>query len=92
MNLHWKYTNRKLKDQVKDLQEQIELIHEDMERKGLKMTVVEEPILQPIINEEETPQDSQFELVYVLKGQWYVGNKFFTTGRHIFEVRQKSGI
>ena len=58
MNLHLKSTNRKLKDQVKDLQEQLELIHEELEKKGLKMTVVEEPIAQLIINEEETPQES----------------------------------
>lgn len=87
MNLHMKSTNIKLKDQVKDLEEQLELIHEELEKKGLKMTVVEEPIAQLIINEEETPQDSQFELVYVLKGQWHVGNNFFTTRRHIFEAR-----
>ena len=56
MNLHLKYKNRKLKDQVKYLQEQLELIHEEMEKKGLKMTVVEELTAQLIINEEETPQ------------------------------------
>ena len=70
MNLHLKYTNKKLKDQVKDLQEQLELIHEELEKKGLKMTVVEEPTTQLIINEEETPQDSQVELVYVLS--WFM--------------------
>ena len=58
MNLHQKYSNRKLKDQVKDLQEKLELIHEELEKKGLKMTVVEEAITQLIINEEETPQGS----------------------------------
>ena len=58
MNIHLKATNRKLKDQVKDLQEQLELIHEELEKKCLKMTVVEEPIAQLIINEEETPQES----------------------------------
>ena len=47
-----------MKDQVKDLQEQLELIHEELEKKGLKMTVVEEPIAQLIINEKETPQES----------------------------------
>ena len=58
MNPHLKSSNRKLKDQFKDLQEQLELIHEELEKKGLKMTVVEEPIAQLIINEEETPQGS----------------------------------
>ena len=66
--LKLKYENRKLKEQVKDLQEQLELIHEVLEKKGLKMTVVEEPIAQLIINEEETPQESQCELVYDFKG------------------------
>ena len=45
-----------LKGKVKDLQEQLELIHEELEKKGLKMTVVEKPIAQLIINEEETPK------------------------------------
>ena len=58
MNLHLKYRNIKLKDQVIDLQEKLELIHEELEKKGLKMTTVEEPIAQLIINEEETPQGS----------------------------------
>ena len=58
MNLHIQSKNRTLKDQVKDLQEQLELIHEELEKKGLNMTVVEEPIAQLIINEEETPQGS----------------------------------
>ena len=58
INIRLKATNRKLKYQVKDLQEQLELIHEDLEKKGLKMTVVEEPISQLIINEEETPQET----------------------------------
>ena len=57
VNLHLQSKNRTLKDQVKDLQEQLELIHEEIEKKGLKMTVVEEPIAQLIINEEETPQE-----------------------------------
>ena len=56
------------------------------------MIVVEEPIAQLIINEEETPQDSQVELVYVLKGQWHVENQIFTTGRYLFEARKKYGI
>ena len=58
INLHLKSRNGKLKDQVKDLQEQLELIHEELEKKGLKMTVVEEPISQLIIKEEETTQGS----------------------------------
>jgi len=58
MNLYLKCKNRTLKYQVKDLQEQLELIHEELEKKGLKMTVVDEPIAQLIINEEETPQGS----------------------------------
>ena len=70
--MHLKYTNKKLKDHVKYLQEQLELIHEELEKKGLKMTVVEEPIAQLIINEEETPQDSQFKLVYVFEGKLHV--------------------
>jgi len=45
-----------LKDQVKDLQEQLDLIKEELEKKGLKMIVVEEPIAQLIVNEEEKPQ------------------------------------
>ena len=57
MILHLQSKNRTLKVQVKDLQEQLELIHENLEKKGLKMTVVEEPIAQLIINEEETPQE-----------------------------------
>ena len=68
MNLHLKYSNRKLKDQVKDLQEQLELIHEELAKKGLNMTIVEEPIAQLIINEEETPQGSYIEFDYVLRG------------------------
>ena len=68
MNIHLKDTNRNLKDQVKDLQEQIELIHEELDKKGLKMTVLEEPIAQPIINEEEMPQESQCQLVYDFEG------------------------
>ena len=67
-NLHLKSSNRKLKDQVKDLQEQLELIHEDLEKKGLKMNVVEEPIAQLIINEEETPQGSLVEFDCILRG------------------------
>ena len=58
MNLHLQSKNRTLKDQFKYLQDQLELIHEELEKKGLKMTVVEEPIAQLIINEEETPKGS----------------------------------
>lgn len=57
VNLNLQSKNKTLKDQVKDLQEQLDLIHEELENKGLKMTVVEEPIAQLIINEEETPQE-----------------------------------
>ena len=42
---------------IKYLQEQLELIHEELEKKGLKMIILEEPIAQLIINEEETPQE-----------------------------------
>ena len=55
VNLRLQSKNRTLKDQFKDLQEQLELIYEELEKKGLNMTVVEEPIAQLIINEEETP-------------------------------------
>ena len=58
MNKNLKATNQKLKYQVKDLEEQLELIHEELEKKGFKMTIVEEPIAQLIINKEETPQKS----------------------------------
>ena len=58
INLYLQSKNRTLKDQVKDLQEQLELIHEELEKKGLKMTLVEKPIAQLIINEEETTQGS----------------------------------
>ena len=57
VNLHLQSKNMTLKDQVKNLQEQLQLIHEEMEKKVLNMTVVEEPIAQLIINEEETPQE-----------------------------------
>ena len=58
MNLHLQSKNMTLTYQVKDLQEQLELIHEELEKKGLKMTLVEKPIAQLIINEEETTQGS----------------------------------
>ena len=57
INLHLQSKNRALKDKVQDRQEQLDLIHVEMEKKGLKMTVVEEPISQLIVNEEETPQE-----------------------------------
>ena len=57
VNLHLQSKNKALKDQVKYLQEQLELIHEELEKKGLKMTVVEEPIAQLTVNEEEKPQE-----------------------------------
>ena len=56
MSLHLQSKNMTLKYQVKDLQEQLELIHEELEKKGLKMTMVVEHIAQMIINREETPQ------------------------------------
>ena len=34
------------------------MIHDELQRKGIKMTVIEEPIGQPIVNEEEMPQRS----------------------------------
>ena len=52
-----KSKNRALKYQVDYLQEQLDLIHVELEKKGLKMTVVEEPISQLIVNQEETPQE-----------------------------------
>ena len=58
MNTHLKATNRRLRNQVKDLQEKLELIHDELHNKGLKMTMLEEPIGQPIINEEEMPKGS----------------------------------
>ena len=76
MNLHFKSTNRKLKDQVKYLQEQLELIHEELEKKGLKMTVVEEPIDQLIINDEETPQDYSLNYFMFLKVNGMLETKF----------------
>ena len=57
IKLHLQSKNRALKDKVQDLQEKLDLIHEELEKKGLKMTVVEEPISQMIVNEEETPQE-----------------------------------
>ena len=57
VNIHLQAKNMTLKDQVKYLDQQLELIHEELEKKGLKMTVVDEPISQLIINEEETPQE-----------------------------------
>ena len=57
MNLHLQSKNRALKDKVKYLEEQLDLIHVKLEKKGLKMTVVQKPISQIIINEEETPQE-----------------------------------
>ena len=57
INLHLQSNKRALKDKVQDLEKQLELIHEEVEKKGLKMTVVEEPISQLIVNEEETPQE-----------------------------------
>lgn len=56
VNFHLQPKNRALKDKVKYLEEKLELIHEELDKKGLKMTVVEEPISQLIVNEEETPQ------------------------------------
>ena len=41
MNLHLQSKKKTLKDQFKDLQGQLELIHEELEKKGLKMTMVE---------------------------------------------------
>ena len=57
MNLHLQSKNITLKDQVEDLQEQLDLIQVELENKGLKMKVVEEPISQLIINEGEIPQE-----------------------------------
>lgn len=57
MNLHLIAENRSLKGQVEDLQEQLDLIQDELEKKGLRMEVVEEPIGQPIVNEDETPKD-----------------------------------
>ena len=57
MNLHLKSKNKALKDQVEGLEEQLDLIQVELERKGLKMKVVEEPISQLIVNEDETPQE-----------------------------------
>ena len=56
VNLNMQTKNQTLKDQVKCLEQQLELIHEELEKKALKMTVVEDLIAQLIINEEETPQ------------------------------------
>ena len=50
INTHLRATNKRIKDQVKDLQEQLELIHDELQSKGIKMTVIEEPIGQPSAN------------------------------------------
>ena len=57
IKFHLQTKNMALKDNVQDLQEQLDLIHVELEKKGLKMTMVEEPFSQLIVNEEETPQE-----------------------------------
>ena len=55
--MHLQSKKRALKDQVEDLQEQLDLIQIELEKKGLMMTVVEEPISQLIVNVEEIPKE-----------------------------------
>ena len=57
MNSHLESKNGSLKDKVEDLQEQLDLIQMELEKKGLKMTVVEETISQLIVNKEEIPKE-----------------------------------
>ena len=80
MNLHLKSKNKTLKDQVKDLQDHFELIHEELEKKGLKMILVDEPIAQLIINEEETPQKPSVEIEYALEVSLHAKNQDFAAG------------
>ena len=42
---------------MEEPQEQMDMIQDDLEMKGLKMKVIEEPEGQPIVNEDETPKD-----------------------------------
>ena len=57
MNLYLQAKNIALKDQVEDLQEQLDMIQVELEKKGPRMRVVEELMGQPIVNEEESPKD-----------------------------------
>ena len=57
INVHLQSKNKALKDKVEDHQGKLGLIQEELERRGLKMRVVEEPISQLIVNEDETPQE-----------------------------------
>ena len=35
----------------------MDMIQDELEKKGLKMKLIEEPEGQPIVNEDETPKD-----------------------------------
>ena len=42
-NMHFQAERRSLKNQVKDLQEQMEMIQAELKKRGLKITVINEP-------------------------------------------------
>ena len=44
------------------------MIQDELEKRGLKMKVIEEPEGQPIVNEDETPKNWRFELRHFFKG------------------------
>ena len=58
INSHLRTANRRLKNHVKDLEERLELIHDELKSRGIKMIVIEEPIAQTSVNEEGRPQGS----------------------------------
>ena len=62
MNLNLQAKNISLQNEVEDLQEQMDMIQDELEKKGLKMKGIEEPKGQPIFNEDETPKDWRDEM------------------------------
>ena len=46
-----------LKGHVKELEDQMDMIQDELQKRGLKMKVVEEPKGQAIVNEDEAPKD-----------------------------------
>ena len=54
----WLQSERKnLKGQVKELEDQMDMIQEELNKRGLKIRLVDEPEVQPIVAEDEVPKD-----------------------------------
>ena len=68
---------KNLKGQVKELEDQMDMIQEDLKKRGLKIRLVDEPEVQPFVAEDEIPKDWGVDLKYFLLSLQLAGNTNF---------------